>query len=71
VYLAYNNSRELIILVKIVSARGTIIKLMFILLEKTYLERFYQDLGDNVLLSLSNTIYINNKLVYKYIMHFN
>jgi hypothetical protein len=44
---------------------------MFILPGKTHLERFYQDLGDDVLLGLSDTAYINDELVYEYIMHFN
>jgi hypothetical protein len=67
VYLAYNNSRELITLIKIVNARGVIIKLMLILLKKAHLERFYQDLGDDVLVSISNIMYINNKLALDYI----
>jgi hypothetical protein len=71
VYLACDNSRELITLVEAVSARGTIIKLMFILPGKTHLERFYQDLDDDVLLDLSDTVYINDELAYEYIMHFN
>jgi hypothetical protein len=66
-YLAYNNSQEVIMLVEVVSARGVVIKLMLILLRKAYLERFYQDLDDNVLISISNTIYINNKLALDYI----
>jgi hypothetical protein len=57
--------------VETVSARGAIIKLMLILLEKAHLERFYQDLGDNVLVGISNTAYINNKLTLDYIQHFN
>jgi hypothetical protein len=57
--------------VEIVNARGVIIKLMLILLEKAHLERFYQDLGDNVLVGISNTAYINNELTLDYIQHFN
>jgi hypothetical protein len=71
VYLVYNNSRELITLVEAVSARGVVIKLMLILLGKAHLERFYQDLSDNVLVSISNTAYINDELALDYIQHFN
>jgi hypothetical protein len=44
---------------------------MFILVEKTYLERFYQDLANNVLINILDTTYINNKLAYLWIMYFN
>jgi hypothetical protein len=44
---------------------------MLILLGKTYLERFYQDLANDVLVGMSDTTYINNELAYQYIMHFN
>jgi hypothetical protein len=44
---------------------------MLILPGKAYLERFYQDLGDDVLVGISNTVYINNKLTLDYIQHFN
>ena len=43
---------------------------MLILLGKTHLERFYTDLGDNVLVGLSNTGYTNDELYYQYIIHF-
>jgi hypothetical protein len=70
-YLAYNNSQELITLVEAVSARGAVIKPMLILLGKTHLERFYQDLADDILVDMLDTAYINNELAYQYIMHFN
>jgi hypothetical protein len=44
---------------------------MLILLGKTHLERFYQNLADDILVDMLDTTYINNKLAYQYIMHFN
>jgi hypothetical protein len=70
-YLACDNSRELITSVEAVSARGVVIELMLILPGKAHLERFYQDLGDDVLVGISDTAYINNELALDYIQHFN
>jgi Tc5 transposase DNA-binding domain len=69
-YLASDNSRDLVTSVEAVSAGGAIIKEMLILPGKTHLERFYTDLGDNVLVGLSETRYTNDELSYKYIIHF-
>lgn len=56
---------------KIVSAEEAVIKELLILLEKTYLKRFYDDLEDDVLINISDSNYTNNELSYQYILHFN
>jgi hypothetical protein len=56
--------------VEAVSAKRVAIKKILILLEQTYLERYYNDLGDNVLIGLSDTGYSNNKVTYQNILHF-
>jgi DDE superfamily endonuclease/Tc5 transposase DNA-binding domain len=69
-YLASDNSRDLVTSVEAVSAGGAVIEEMLILPGKTHLERFYTDLGDNVLVGLSDTGYTNDELSYQYIIHF-
>jgi hypothetical protein len=69
-YLAFDNSRDLVTSVEAISAGGAVIEEMLILLGKTHLERFYTDLGDNVLVDLSDTGYTNDELSYQYIIHF-
>jgi hypothetical protein len=34
------------------------------------MKSWYKDLGDDVLVGVSNTSYINDELSYKYILHF-
>jgi hypothetical protein len=70
-YLACDNSRDLVTSVEAVSAAGNVIEEMLILPGKTHLERFYTDLGDNVLVGLSESGYTNDELSYQYIIHFN
>ena len=69
-YLILDNNREYVITIKTINTIRVIIKLMFILLEKIYLERFYQDFKNKVLVDLSDTEYVNNKLFYVYIQYF-
>jgi hypothetical protein len=59
-----------LLLIEAVSAGGAVIKEMLILLAKCYLERWYKDLRDNVLISISESGYTNNELLYEYIWHF-
>jgi DDE superfamily endonuclease len=56
--------------VEAVSAGGAVIKEMLILPAKCHLERWYEDLGDDVLVGISESGYINNELLYEYIRHF-
>ena len=66
-YLVSNNNHKYIIAFKAISAIGAIIKPMLILSKKIYLERFYYDLKDKVLMGLLDTRYINDELTYTYI----
>ena len=43
---------------------------MFILSRKIYLERFYRDLKNEVLVSLLDTGYVNDELTFMYIQYF-
>ena len=42
---------------------------MFILLERIYLERFYQDFKNKVLIKLLDIKYTNNEFIYIYIFN--
>ena len=48
----------------------TIIEPVFILSKKIHLERFYRDLKNEVLVSLLDTKYVNNELIFTYIQYF-
>ena len=65
-----NNNREYITVIEIVNVIETVIKSILILLRKVHLERFYRDLKNEVLISLSDTEYVNDKLIFTYIQHF-
>jgi hypothetical protein len=65
-----NNNRQYIIAVKAVSIVDIVIEPILILPEKLHLEHFYRDLKDNILVGLSDTGYINDKLTFTYIQHF-
>jgi hypothetical protein len=69
-YLVLDNNREYITAVEAINAINIIIKPILILLERVYLERFYRDLEDEVLMGLSDTNYANNELTFAYIQHF-
>jgi hypothetical protein len=56
--------------VEAVSVGGAVIEEMLILLGKNHLERWYEDLGDDVLIGVSDTGYTNDELSYQYIQHF-
>lgn len=56
--------------IEAISATGQVIKPMLILSGRVHLERFYQDLKDEVLVGLSDTGYANNELNWAYIQHF-
>jgi DDE superfamily endonuclease len=53
-----------------VSAGGAVIKEMLILPAKCHLECWYKDLGDDVLVGVSESGYTNDELSYEYIRHF-
>jgi DDE superfamily endonuclease len=69
-YLVSDNNRQYVIAVEAVSAAGIAIEPMLILPGKLHLERFYQDLGDDILVGLSDTGYANDELTFTYIQHF-
>jgi hypothetical protein len=56
--------------VEAVSAGGAVIKEMLIVPGKTHIESWYKDLGDDVLVGVSDTGYTNDELSYEYILHF-
>ena len=69
-YLILDNNREYVTAIETVSTTGVVIEPMFILSGKVYLERFYRDLKNEVLVDLSDTGYVNDELSYVYIQHF-
>jgi DDE superfamily endonuclease len=69
-YLATDGTRTLVTAVEAVSAGGAVIEEMLILPGKNHLERWYKDLGDDVLVGVSDTGYTNDELSYQYIQHF-
>jgi hypothetical protein len=69
-YLVSDNNHQYVTVVEAVSAAGIAIELMLILLGKLHLERFYRDLGDDILVGLSDTGYTNDELTFTYIQHF-
>jgi hypothetical protein len=56
--------------VEAISAGGVTIELMLILPGKLHLERFYQDIPEEVLIGLSESGYSNGELAYEYIQSF-
>lgn len=69
-YLASDNNREHVTLVKAVSADETVIDPIFILSDRVHQEHFYRDIDENVLVEFSDSDYLNDKLSYEYIQHF-
>lgn len=69
-FLISDNNREYVSAVEAVSATGIVLDPMLILPGRVHLERFYQDLKDEVLIGLSDTGYANDELTYAYIQHF-
>ena len=57
--------------VKTVNAAEDTIESILILTDKIHLKYFYCDLHNDILVDLSDTEYLNNDLMYKYIQHFN
>ena len=53
--------------IKTVNAAEDTIELMLILTDKVHLECFYHNLHDDILVSLSDTEYSNDDLIYEYI----
>jgi hypothetical protein len=70
-YLATDGTRTLVTSIEAVSVGGAVIEEMLILLGKTHMERWYEDLGDDVLVGVSDSGYTNDELSYQYILHFN
>jgi hypothetical protein len=68
-YLATDGTRTLVTSVEAVSAGGAVIVEMLILPGKTHMERWYENLGDDVLVGVSDSG--NDELSYQYILHFN
>jgi len=69
-YLAVDGVRTLVTSVEAVSAGGAVIEEMLIVPGKTHMESWYKDLGDDVLVGVSDTGYTNDELSYEYILHF-
>jgi Tc5 transposase DNA-binding domain len=69
-YLTIDGTRTLITSVEAVSAGGAVINKMLIILGKRHLEGWYLDLDDNILVGVSDTGYINDKLSFKWIKYF-
>ena len=62
-----DNNRKYVTVIKIVNIIKVVIKLIFILLKKIYLNRFYRDLKNEILIDLLDTEYVNNEFFYVYI----
>jgi len=62
-YLATDGTRTLITSVEAVSAGGAVIEEMLILPAKVHLERWYEDLGDDVLVGVSDSGYRGSNLL--------
>ena len=69
-YLISDNNCKYVTVIKIVSTVEVVIKSILILSRKVYLERFYRDLKNEILIDLSNTEYVNNEFSYVYIQYF-
>jgi DDE superfamily endonuclease/Tc5 transposase DNA-binding domain len=69
-YRTTNGTWTLITSVEAISAGGAVINEMLIIPGKRYLEGWYPDLDDNVLVGVSDTGYTNDELSFKWIKHF-
>ena len=69
-FLISDNNREYVSVVETINATEIVLNSMFILLERVHLERFYQDLKNEVLIELLDIEYVNNEFTYVYIQHF-
>jgi hypothetical protein len=69
-YLITDGTRTLITSVEVVSVEGAIINEMLFIPGKRHLESWYPDLDDNVLISVSDTSYTNDELLFEWIKHF-
>jgi hypothetical protein len=69
-YLATDGTRDLITSVEAVSAGGAVINEMLIIPAKRHLARWYDDLGADVLVGVSDSGYTNDELSYQWIRHF-
>jgi DDE superfamily endonuclease len=65
-----DNNRDYVTTIEAISASGAIIEPILILTRKIHLARFYEDLQGDIMISLSESRYTNNELLYDYIQHF-
>ncbi|KAF2468026.1 uncharacterized protein BDR25DRAFT_232717, partial [Lindgomyces ingoldianus] len=70
-YIPYSNNKELVTLIKAVSASRESIAPIVIVKALSIIKRWCIELPDNYLISTSNTAYSNNQLSYNFIQHFN
>jgi len=71
IYLANPNNRELLIIIKTISASNKVIILFLILKREILLEKYFNNnLNTEIVFIISLTRYINNILSLKYIKYF-